>query len=296
MIAEYHLTGTSWGSSSLSPVLPEVAEELLPPVEDYIAGGDFQGTRDVRVMERVKTLRIATWLHRLDMVADGDGIVSQTMEVAWHGRGSLLELLLGPMTGSLTFAEVVDHVMTKNRHRAECSLIDVRGCCAQIRGELDDLVEARRTEMDKTSQKRIKKEMDLRRKDLKSLNTAISHHESNLGMVRDQPEETAIIDNDSSHHGAGDPVEAEMATAPAVDDAPSGGATTQPSDPPPGEEQTGSMEVDDENGGPPPASPISPGEDDLLTGHGAAGVEGEMANLTVSSPRGPDGGGEDASI
>ena len=56
------------------------------------------------------------------------------------------------------------------------------------------------------------------------------------------------------------------------------------------------MEVDDGNDGQPPASPISPREDEILTSCGAVGVEGEMANLTVSSPRGQDGGDEDASI
>ena len=41
MIAEYHLTGITQGSSSISMVLPEVAKDLLPPVEDYVAGGEF---------------------------------------------------------------------------------------------------------------------------------------------------------------------------------------------------------------------------------------------------------------
>ena len=50
------------------------------------------------------------------------------------------------------------------------------------------------------------------------------------------------------------------------------------------------------DGDPPPASPVSPGEDNLLTGGGAVGVEGEMASLKVSSPSGHDGGGEDASM
>ena len=56
MIAEYHLTGLTQGLSSISPVLQEVAQDLLPPVEDYLAGGEFQGSRDVRVVERAKTL------------------------------------------------------------------------------------------------------------------------------------------------------------------------------------------------------------------------------------------------
>ena len=80
MIAEYHLTGLAQGSSSNSLVLPEVAKDLLPPVEDYLAGGEFQGTRDVRVVERAKTLRIAAWLHRLDMAADGDETASLSLE------------------------------------------------------------------------------------------------------------------------------------------------------------------------------------------------------------------------
>ena len=56
MIAEYHLTGNAQGSLSLSPVLPEVAGNLLPFLENYVGGGAFQGTRDVRVIERAKTL------------------------------------------------------------------------------------------------------------------------------------------------------------------------------------------------------------------------------------------------
>ena len=65
---------------------------------------------------------------------------------------------------------------------------------------------------------------------------------------------------------------------------------------PPGEEQTCSMEVDDRDDHQLPASPISHREDELLTGGDAVGVEGEMANLTVSSPRGGDDGDEGASI
>ena len=133
----------------------------------------------------------------------------------------------------------------------------------------------------------------MRWKDLKSLRVVISQHKSSLGRVRDQLEETTTSDDDSSDHGAGDTAEAEMAITPGVNDAPSGDAMTQSSDPPPVEEQTHSMEVDDKDEGPPPASPVFPREDYLLTGGGAVRVEGEMANLTVSSPKGHDGGGED---
>ena len=190
------------------------------------------------------------------MLAEGDGMASQTLEVERHGRGPLVDLLLAPMTSSLTFAEVVECVLNENRHRAESLLDDLWGCRAQIWGELDDLIEARREESDKPSQRRIKKEIDLRWKDLESLRAAISHHESNLGQG--QPE-----DDDLSDHGAGEAAEAEMAIAPEADDTPSWSATTQSSDPPPAKGQAHAMEVDDEDGGPPPASPISPADDNL---------------------------------
>ena len=68
----------------------------------------------MRVVERAKTLRIATWLYRLDMAVEGDQIASQTLEATRHRRAPLVDLLLAPMMGSLTFAEVVDWVLDEN--------------------------------------------------------------------------------------------------------------------------------------------------------------------------------------
>ena len=130
----------------------------------------------------------------------------------------------------------------------------------------------------------------MRRKDLESLRVRISDHESNLGQ--DPSEDIIPGDDGQSGHGA----EAEMATAPGADNAPSESAMTQASDPPPTEGQTHAMEVDDEGIISPPASPVSPVDDDLLTGSGAIGVEADLAHLTVSSPRGLNGEGEETSV
>ena len=72
-------------------------------------------------------------------------------------------------------------------------------------------------------------------------------------------------------------------------------ATTQASDSPPTEGQTHAMEVDDKGIHSRPASPVSTAEDDLLTGGGMIGVELDLPHLTVSSPRIPNGKGEEAS-
>ena len=87
-----------------------------------------------------------------------------------------------------------------------------------------------------------------------------------------------------------------MAIAQGTGVTPSVSAMTQSPDPPPAESQAHVMEVDDEHGNPPPASSISHVDDDLLTGGGAVDIEGDLANLMVSSPQNPDGGGVDASV
>ena len=87
-----------------------------------------------------------------------------------------------------------------------------------------------------------------------------------------------------------------MATTPVADDAPPASAMPSRSTAPPGEEPTHSMEVDDEENRQPPASPVSTREDEILTGGEVVGMEGEMANLMVSSPGGQDGNEGDAYI
>ena len=127
----------------------------------------------------------------------------------------------------------------------------------------------------------------MRHKDFENLRVAISHHELNLRWGHD---------DDLSDNEFGEAAKAEMATAPETNDTPPVSAMIQSSDPPPAEGQAHVMEVDDEDGNPLSASPVSHVDDDLLTGGGAAEVEGGMANLLVSSPKHPDGDGADVSI
>ena len=113
--------------------------------------------------------------------------------------------------------------------------------------------------------------MKQKQKDLQSLEATISEYESCLrGGHEDDP-------SNSEAEGA-------MAITPVTDDAPSASATPESLASPPGEEQTRTMEVDDGDEHQAPASPISPREDELLTGNTVVGVKGEMANPTVSSP------------
>ena len=71
MITEYHLTSSARVSTTLSPVLPEAAKCLLPAIKTYVSNISFKGTQDVRVLDHARTLRVAVWLHHLDMAVGG---------------------------------------------------------------------------------------------------------------------------------------------------------------------------------------------------------------------------------
>ena len=126
MISEYHLMCFSQGPSYVSPVLLEAAKNLLPPMKEYMAGGDFQGTWDLRVRERARTLWVAVWLHRLDMAAAGDRMASCSLDATRHCRGPLLEFLLTPQVSSLTFEEVLVCILCENWDKMESSLNNVQ--------------------------------------------------------------------------------------------------------------------------------------------------------------------------
>ena len=129
------------------------------------------------------------------------------------------------------------------------------------------------------------------------LKEQISYYKTQL---RQEPSEGNAPDSDGQvGHGA----QAEMAPAPApADDAPSESAmtpVTPASDPPAAEDQTQDMEVDDYTTRPSLPSPVSHEDDDLLLSphqSEATGVESGLAHLSVSSPRGLNGEGEEASI
>ena len=292
MISEYHLTCLSQGSSYISPVLPEVAKDLLPSEEEYMTGSGFQGTQDLRVLEKAKTLWVAVWLHCLDMATAGDETASYSLDAARHGRGPLLEFLLALQASSLTFEEVVHRVLAENRSRIESSPNKVQELRAWLQGELEDLSWAHKDEPVKSSQKKLKREMEQRQRDLKGLEATISQYDCSLGRARARPEDAPASEDDQSDTEA----KGAMATTLVANDAPPVSTTPESLTSPPDEEQTRPMEVDDRDEHQPPASPIFHREDELLTGDTAVGVEGEMANLMVSSPRGCDGGDEGASI
>ena len=136
----------------------------------------------------------------------------------------------------------------------------------------------------RSSQKRIKKEIDLWHRDLESLKGCISHEESYLQEDTPEQEGDDLIDEGAK---------AEMPPVPRANDTPSESAMAPVSGSPPSEDPA--MEVDKGAVDLPPTSSVSQEDDKLLSGNDTVGVEAGLAHLTVSSPSGQDGEGEEAS-
>ena len=287
MIAKYHLTSSARVLTTLSPVLLEAAKLLLPAIKTYVSNVSFEGTWDVRVLDRAKTLCVAVWLHCLDMAVGGDQLASETLDASRHCLGCLLESFLIPTTHDLTFREVVTHCLYENQRVTQHHLNDLVRHRNWVHKELDDLVEAHKGASG-SSQKRIKKEIDLQHKDLENLKGRISHEESYL--QEDMPEQDVPESDNPLDQGA----EVVMPPDSGVDDAPSESVAAPVSSSSPGEDTA--MEVDKGVIGLPPTSPVSQEDDDLLDENEAVEVEAGLAHLTVSSPSGQVREGEGASI
>ena len=114
MLAKYHLACATRGSTTTSPILPEAVEQYLPPLVDYARPGST-GITDVRVRDRKShSLRVAVWLHRVDMSLSWEREASESLVLSRHVRGPLLSYLLAPRTGNLRFEVVVTRVIQEN--------------------------------------------------------------------------------------------------------------------------------------------------------------------------------------
>ena len=280
MIAEYHLTSTSQGTHSIQPVLPEGAARLMPLVDEYLPGS-FEGCRDVRVTDRAQILRIATWLHRLDLAATYSVETANSPQVEDYDFGPLLEYFLMPRLSTITPQEVAARVAQENRRGLETSLRDLHEERDSLQNGIELLTTALENEQQRERRKSIKKQLDSRRRELHSNLWRVSRLEGLLGLEQPQQPPTA--------QGPLDVIVEETTETFMTDEESESEATLQGG---PTDEATASVretEQDMETGGEGGNSPVTPNEDDLLTGAGAADVETGMASLHVDSPAKPRG-------
>ena len=121
MIPDYHSTCALSGPQFTSPITSPQIEERLPSLGDYTATvhqpSHFEGSTDIRVRDHyATTLRVAVWLHRLDMALEPHGKNSWTLQGSQHSMGALLRYLLTPGTVSVSYPQVLVRVLEENKN------------------------------------------------------------------------------------------------------------------------------------------------------------------------------------
>ena len=286
MIAEYHLTSASQGTHRIMPVLPEGAARLMPPLDEYLPGS-FDGCLDVRVTDRAQILCVAAWLHRLDLSATYGMEIAASPRVEDYDIGPLLEYFLMPKLSDITLEEVAARVAQENCRDMEASLRDLHDERDSLRNGIELLASARDNEQQRERKKTIKKQLDTRRRELHSNQECISRLEELLGLEQPQEPPTAqgpldVIIEETTEMTVMTDEETESEATPL------GGPTGDAAAPVRETEQD--METEGDGGN----SPVTPNEDDLLMGAGAADVETGIASLHVDLPAKPRGDGDAA--
>ena len=284
MIAEYHLTSASQGTHHVLPVLPEGAAWLIPPLDDYLPGS-FDGCHDVRVMDWAQILRVTAWLHCLDLSATYGVEIAASPRVEDYDIGPLLEYFLMPKLSDITLEEVAARVAQENCRDMEISLRDLHKERDSLRNEIELLARARDNEQWRETKKTLKRRLDTRRKELHSNHERISRLEELLGLEQSREPPTAqgcldVIVEETTETTVMTAEEAESGATPPG--GPTGDATA------PVRETEQDMETEG------PGSPVTPNEDDLLTGASTADVEMGIASLHIDSPAKPGGDGDAA--
>ena len=274
----------------MSPILPEAVESYLPPLEKY-AHPSSTGLNDVQVRDhKSRSLRIAVWLHQMDMCLSGEREALESLVLSRQVRGPLLSYLLAPRTGNLHFEEVATQVVEENWEAHERAKGRLRtslhsNCCqwAKLLKELDNLSKGFK------ATRKPHKETEIRicvlRSTLTKVETLISESEDHLKESWIREEEAHLVDQDQSDSNTDDDgdvvVEGEQDTGPTsaeASDPPTHMASTPEAEHAMEVEVSGMPQLTSKD-----ATTVMPEEDDMLTGNPIS-VTGEMARLQVMPP------------
>ena len=113
-ISEYQLMCALHDLSVVSPVVSSQIDQELCPEEEYYDQPPDGTPVDFCLAEQGRTLRFATFIHRINQIVTRGIGASNSVRVEEHGTGPLMRLLLGPGTCPLTVESVIAWVIAEN--------------------------------------------------------------------------------------------------------------------------------------------------------------------------------------
>ena len=127
-------------------------------------------------------MRVAAWLHRLDLSATYGTEIAASPQVEDYDIGPLLEYFLMPKLSDITLEEVAARVAQENCRDMETSLRDLHEERDSFWNEIELLARTRDSEQRREMKKTLKKRLDTSRRELHSNQERISRLEELLGL------------------------------------------------------------------------------------------------------------------
>ena len=208
MISEYHMACVTRGSPVTSPKLPGVIKDRLPPLTDYAPPEDSSGVTDVRVRDhQARTLRVAVWLHRLDMALSEEPAASGSLIRARHSLRCLLAYFLGPGTAwGLQFKDVINQVLRENKRHNEkkctnstSSLRKCRNRQTKLRNKFDAVSKTMEVITNVPSHREMEHRLNTLQTSLSMVERSMMKFENLIEDCRMLEEEVRCIEEDKAH-------------------------------------------------------------------------------------------------
>ena len=146
---------------------------------------------------QARTLRVAVWLHRLDMALSEEPAASGSLVRARHSPGHLLAYFLGPGTAwELQFEDVINQVLKENQMHNEKKCTDTTSSlwkCLNRRTKLRDEFDAVSQAMEVITDAPSSREMELR---LNTLQTSLSMVERSITKFENLIEDCRMLEEE----------------------------------------------------------------------------------------------------
>ena len=286
-LSEYQLECAIHDPSVVSPVISSQIDQELKPEEEYYDQPPKGTPVDFHLVEQGRTLRFATFLHRIDQTVTRGVGTSNSVRVEEHSTGSLMQLLLGPGTCPLTVESVIARVIAKNVE----TLVELRKrALSKAQQYHIDLMSRMKVvvamkscishQEDPAEIRHLQKELN----SLKKKRDRSKHHQQMQQQIIDRYERDLVymgeLDHPTAPEGASSDAPPSMTTVETAEASAEASGSTTPMPPLEEDMEVGSVD-----------SPIRTAEDKLLNDsdqEDSQAQEAEAASRETSEKAGPD--------
>ena len=211
-IAEFHLTSRCTPTGMCSPVLPQVVEAELPPLEMYLHGREV-GTQDVCILSKAAIKRLGAWLHWIDMTIRYDEARANSPCDDDHKLGALLDYFLMPENTGVSLEDIIGRVVAENMDSLEVCQVKSKKVlkeASKTQSKLLTRVVKQKMAQEKShpteaAHQEATRALCQTTEQLDRVRSTIAHHTVDIARIKALLKDCESMEEESSYSGEGSP-------------------------------------------------------------------------------------------